>query len=188
MSLNIRCRSVCRQSAMEGVDLGQPLPSLAAWSSRSPFRVRQPRCRCSLMSIPITLPITISLVQMGHDAGHRSDNNPLTKTRFDQATTDVSPHLDGRRPETRIRRSRPSSIPLMIPAREACRSSHSASPRRALTADSWRKNSPHQPRAVPRNSNVTSVIWTPTNPAFCSKTSSDALASTAGGPSRSASR
>jgi hypothetical protein len=39
-------------------------------------------------SIPMTLPIITSLVQMRHDAGHRSDNNPLSSTRFYQARTD----------------------------------------------------------------------------------------------------
>src|SRR5665809_147194 len=70
--------------------LEKPLPSLAALiestslpSSSTALQVSVALCA----STPMTLAITTSLVQMRHDAGHRSDNNPLSSTRLYQART-----------------------------------------------------------------------------------------------------
>jgi hypothetical protein len=72
-------------------DLGQSLcrrwrviESTSRPSSSTALQVSVALCA----SMPMTLAITTSLVQMRHDAGHRSDNNPLSSTRFYQARTD----------------------------------------------------------------------------------------------------
>jgi hypothetical protein len=52
----------------------------------------------------MTLAITTSFVEMRHDAGHRSDNNPSSSTRLYQARTD-GPEIGGGR-----LRSKPAAL------------------------------------------------------------------------------
>jgi len=78
----------------------------------------------------------------------------------------------------------PCSMPLTIPARGACRSSHSASRQRHDGGINAGIASPA--RAVTRNSDITSSDLNTDGASLCIKTSSGALASTAGGPSKRA--
>jgi hypothetical protein len=75
----------------ESLDPGKALPSLAAVIESSSLPSSSTALAVSVplwASIPMTLSITTSLVPMQHDVGHRSDNNPLSSTRFYQARTD----------------------------------------------------------------------------------------------------
>jgi hypothetical protein len=79
--------------------LAKPLPSLPAVVESIPLPSSSTALHVSVAlcaSMPMTLSITTSLVQMRHDAGHRSDNNPSSSTRLYQARTG-GPEIGGGR-------------------------------------------------------------------------------------------